>query len=222
MEAMTVQNRRDRERDQTREKIMDAARRLFATEGYEAVSMRQIVKEIEYSPTAIYVHFKDKRDLFHAICREDFGALTGAVQKIIQVADPVERIIKLGLAYCRFGLEHPNHYRLLFMTPVHFAKGEAQAREDQGNADTDSWMMLRFAVTAAKDAGRLRPQFSDIELAAQTFWAGVHGVVSLQIVKGNDPWITWAPVQRRVKAMVEALASGICTDAPNVGKRGKR
>ncbi|HKO02638.1 MAG TPA: helix-turn-helix domain-containing protein, partial [Thermoanaerobaculia bacterium] len=40
--------------------ILDAARELFATEGYDAVTMRRIADRIEYSPTAIYFHFNDK------------------------------------------------------------------------------------------------------------------------------------------------------------------
>jgi hypothetical protein len=125
------------------------------------------------------------------------------------------------MAYCRFGLEHPNHYRLLFMTPFQLTKAEADGRIDKGNADTDSWLMLRQSVQAAADAGRLLPQFKDVDLAAQTLWAGVHGVVSLQIVKGNDTWLKWSPIPARVKAMVEALVSGICTDATSPKKRGK-
>ena len=48
--------------------ILDAARELFATEGYEAVTMRRIADRIEYSPTAIYFHFKDKESLVRELC----------------------------------------------------------------------------------------------------------------------------------------------------------
>jgi AcrR family transcriptional regulator len=72
---MGTLQRRERERNEVRSLIMDTARRLFAAEGYHAVSMRRIADAIEYSPTAIYVHFKDKDSLIRELCAEDFGSL---------------------------------------------------------------------------------------------------------------------------------------------------
>src|SRR5678815_5633389 len=113
---MGTLERRDRERLETRAKIMDAARGLFGREGYEAVSMRRIADAIEYSPTAIYVHFRDKQDLLLQLCQSDFVTLADGVADLQQVKDPVERIRRIGHAYIRFGVTHPNHYRLMFMT----------------------------------------------------------------------------------------------------------
>ena len=72
---MGVKERRDRAKLQTREKILAAARELFIAEGYDGVSMRRIADKIEYSPTAIYIHFADKDQLFREICHEDFRRL---------------------------------------------------------------------------------------------------------------------------------------------------
>ena len=65
---MGVRERRDREREEIRTRILDAARELFATEGYEAVTMRRIADRIEYSATAIYFHFRDKEALLQELC----------------------------------------------------------------------------------------------------------------------------------------------------------
>src|SRR6476660_6566466 len=131
--------RRDRERLETRTKIMDAARELFGREGYEAVSMRRIADAIEYSPTAIYVHFKDKQDLLHQICQADFVALAQGVVELQKVADPIERIRRMGHAYIRFGVRHPNHYRLMFMTPVNLPRELADNDPNRGDVDRDSY-----------------------------------------------------------------------------------
>ena len=114
---MGVAERREREREEVRQKILDAARELFMSEGYEKVTMRRIAEAIEYSPTAIYLHFEDKDDLVLALCREDFGRLLAVFEKAELPRDPVDRIRQLGRAYARFGLENPNHYRFMFMTP---------------------------------------------------------------------------------------------------------
>src|SRR3984893_11724751 len=114
---MGVKERREREKSETRDKILDAARELFISEGYEGVSMRQVAEKIEYSPTAIYVHFSDKEDLFHELCNEDFGRLAAEFQATPLSQDPVERIKQIGRSYVEFGIRHPNHYKLMFMTP---------------------------------------------------------------------------------------------------------
>ena len=72
---MGVLERREREREEVRRKILTSARDLFATEGYDRITMRRIAEAIEYSATTIYNHFEDKDDLVHALCQEDFDRL---------------------------------------------------------------------------------------------------------------------------------------------------
>ena len=96
---MGVRERRERERTETREKILEAARSLFIEEGFDGVSMRKIADRIEYSPTAIYMHFADKEELFREICHEDFRKLAQSMAGLAQVSDPVERLRRLGSAY---------------------------------------------------------------------------------------------------------------------------
>ena len=72
---MGVQERREREKKELKQEILDAARDLFVREGFENVSMRKIAEKIEYSPTAIYLHFKDKEALVHELCLHDFRVL---------------------------------------------------------------------------------------------------------------------------------------------------
>ena len=206
--------RRERERIELRQRILDAARELFATHGYEAVSMRKIAETIEYSPTAIYVHFRDKAALFHELCGQDFLALAGVLQELAAVADPVERLRRIGDAYITFALQHPNHYRLMFMTradPAAVAPTEEDLR-DKGNPTVDAYAFLKQAVTQAMQAGRLRPELRDPDLVAQVLWAGVHGIASLQITFENDPWIEWQPLPERKRVMLDALIRGLVAD----------
>ena len=100
---MGTKERREREKEEIRSKILDAARELFVQEGYDAVSMRKIAEKIEYSPTAIYLHFKDKRSVLIALCDEDFLRLARELQKIGRVEDPIERMRQSGwgLVACR-------------------------------------------------------------------------------------------------------------------------
>src|SRR3989442_5229437 len=108
--------RRQRERVQTRQKIIDAARRMFVQRGYEATTMRAIAAKIGYTPTPIYHHFEDKEALVAELSTLDFRAFAQALQDIGTVADPVDRLRRTGRAYVAFGVANPMHYQVLFMT----------------------------------------------------------------------------------------------------------
>lgn len=205
---MGTKERRERERAEIREKILEAARELFVKEGYEAVSMRKIADRIEYSPTAIYFHFKDKEALLKELCDNDFGALAQQFVHIAEVADPIERLRMTGHAYARFGIEHPNHYRLMFMTP-HPPIDPAQQELERGNPEQDAYAFLKVVVTDALAAGRFREGLGDADLLSQTIWAAMHGAISLQIAKCNDDWIEWRPLEDRVASMIDLIIDGL-------------
>jgi AcrR family transcriptional regulator len=206
---MGVKERREREKLETREKILDAARELFVAEGYDGVSMRKIADKIEYSPTAIYVHFKDKDELFREVCHEDFRRLARTFVAIGQTPDPIERLRKIGLAYVEFGLKNPNHYRTMFMVP-HPLEAEAELdAQGRGNPEEDAYEFLRATVGEAMKIGAFRDELTDVDLVAQTVWAGVHGVISLQITQKDDPWVPWRSVKKRAETMLDVLFKGI-------------
>jgi len=206
---MGVKERRERERTETREKILDAARELFIEEGFDGVSMRKIADRIEYSPTAIYMHFADKEQLFMEICHEDFRRLAQSMVGLAQVPDPVERLRRIGDAYIEFGLENPNHYRTMFMTPHPPIADSEEALKGKGNPEEDAYELLRATVREALSAGAFREHLRDADLISQTLWAGVHGVVSLQIAKSDDPWVPWSDIRQRARTMTESLLDGL-------------
>src|SRR4051794_5517248 len=207
--------RRERERNGTRAKILDAARELFVRHGCDAVSMRKIADAIEYSPTAIYVHFKDKQDLLAELCREDCSRLSAGTVELAKITDPIARIRAMGRAYIEFAVRHPTHYRLMFMTPLG-PNRPAPSDDDLCRKDDpaqNAFAALIAAVREAAAAGRFRRELrNDHALIAQTLWAAVHGVASLQIAKADDPWVEWAPLERRIDAMVDGIIRGLVRD----------
>src|ERR1043166_6933096 len=89
---------------------------MFVRQGYEATTMRAIANEVEYTPTALYHHFENKDALLTEISTLDFRALAAAFLRIGRVADPLERLGRIGEAYVEFALSHPMQYQLMFMT----------------------------------------------------------------------------------------------------------
>lgn len=196
------------DREKLRSQILDAARSLFVEKGIEAVSMREIAKNINYSATTLYHHFADKEALLQAVCDTDFLALASSMQELMHIADPVSRIQALFTGYARFALQYPNHYRLMFMTPrtpCNLDTTEIQ----QGNTEQDAYAQLKLVVQEAFDAGKFKAVYSDFEPLAQTLWAGIHGVCSLEIALGHETWIHWADIDSRLNLMQDIILRGV-------------
>jgi AcrR family transcriptional regulator len=200
--------RREREREEIRTRILDAARELFANEGVESVTMRRIADRIEYSPTAIYFHFRDKEALLAELCDCDFRSFAHGFVEIARIADPVERLRAAGQAYVSFGLSNPSHYRLMFMTP----KTTEASTIAKGNPEEDSYAFLRGIVAELMAQGRFREDITDVDLAAQVMWSAMHGLVSLEIAKCKDEWVEWRPVEERAKAVSDMMIRGLLKD----------
>jgi AcrR family transcriptional regulator len=196
------------ERQQLRALIIDAARELFVSRGVDAVTMREIAKRIGYSATSIYLHFADKEALLRALCDSDFLALATSLKNIMQIVDPIERMQALGRGYAAFALTHPNHYRMMFMaerTPCDPAESSLQ----QNNAEQDAYFQLKTVVNDVFKSGYFREDLKDMDLIAQTIWAGMHGVCALQINMSEDKWIQWCEISARLQLMQEVMMRGL-------------
>jgi len=197
--------RRTRARDSVRSEILDAARELFVRDGIEAVTMRAIAKKIEYTPTTIYHHFRDKHALLLELCTIDMQRLGQAFQSIGRIEDPTERTRRFGLAYVDFGLDHPGIYRFLFMTPKPDVMSEAVI---SASPEQNAYLMLLESVREGIAAGRYRPEFDDADQLAQLLWGGLHGIVSLHVAKSNETWIEWRDPRETARAMIDVMQRG--------------
>jgi AcrR family transcriptional regulator len=203
------------DREKLRASILDAARTLFVERGIEAVSMREIAKRINYSATTLYNHFEDKEALLQALCDADFLALASGMREIMQIPNLVTRIQALSSGYAQFALQHPNHYRLMFMTPRAPCNLEITEIE-QGNTEQDAYAQLKLVVQEAFEAGLFKAELTDYELIAQTLWAGIHGVCSLEIALGHETWINWTNIEARIKLIQDIMLGGLLLQPENV------
>jgi AcrR family transcriptional regulator len=202
---MGVKERKAREKKFLRQEILDAASELFVKEGYENVSMRRIAQKIEYSPTTIYLYFKDKAELLEQVCFETFSRLSHALSRIQELpGDPIERLKRGLMAYIQFGTENPHHYRATFMMkiPEGFEEGKYKQPDSPGMQAFD---ILRRCVYDCITAEKFKNV--DAELVSQTFWAGIHGITSLLITFDNGfPWVN---KDKLIHAMVDTLVAGV-------------
>jgi len=199
---MGIVERKARHQQSLRDEILEHARRLFVEEGYDGVSMRKLAERIEYSPTTIYLYFKDKEALFEAICDETFGRLVQRLEKQRRTHDgnPLA-YLRAGLReYIDFGLKHPEHYMVTFMR----RRADETPEDFAGSAGERAFDILRGAVRDCANAGLLRPV--NPEVAAQVLWMGIHGLVSLLVAKTGFPF---APRAALIEEEVETLIRGM-------------
>lgn len=201
---MGVKERRARQKKFLRQEILDAASELFVRDGFENVSMRRIADKIEYSPTTIYLYFKDKAELLEQVCQDTFGRLSRLLARIMeQTGDPLQRLKRGLTAYIEFGVANPHHYRATFMMPIPegFEKEKYTRPESPG---MQAFGFLRRCIDDCARAGKLKVK--DVELASQTMWAGIHGITSLLITYESFPWVGHEKV---IHCMVDTLVEGI-------------
>jgi AcrR family transcriptional regulator len=113
---MGIKERQERDREAVHRGILDAARELFVSEGYQNVSIRKIAERIEYSPAAIYSYFPSKDDIFFALAEEGFRLLydASAVDDLDDLP-PLDRIRQIFWGFYRFSLEQPQYFALMFV-----------------------------------------------------------------------------------------------------------
>lgn len=196
---MGSKERREREKLATRQRILDAARELFVEVGYEDVTMRKIADRIEYSPTAIYLHFEDKEALMTELSVCDFRSFTEAFAHVPPNPDPTARLFDLARALVGFALAYPHQYRLLFMTPRPAPTPEVLAAKPE----IDAYDLLLAAVDDARVGGVVDPSWDRHEVA-QVLWGSLHGLVSLQIVMPQGR-VELLPVDRLVRTTCSGL-----------------
>jgi AcrR family transcriptional regulator len=207
--------RRTRAKLLLREEILDAARELFLKHGYENVSMRKIAGKIEYSPTTIYLYFKDKAEILQTLCDETFGRLYKVMGEIARgTGDPVAKLRQLGIAYIHFGLEHANHYQITFMMPVEGAAGPDPFEKSAG---MQTFECLMNCVQDCVKSGAFRKL--DVLASSQAIWCAVHGVTSLLISHREFPWVAQ---EELISTLLDATIDGMRAPAEAAKSKSRK
>jgi len=201
-------NQRERQKLETRERIVAAATKMLLSEGPEAFSMRKLANQIGYTPTAIYFHFPDREALLSEVVDRQFLKFRSSFEQAAVARDPIQRLRAMGLAFIQFAVNHPALYHKLFLVPLtNIPKGKLV---EKGNPSQDCYALLHSTVVAGLQANRFLPQYHDSQLLAQVFFAGVHGLAALHLIKGDDDWFEWADLSERAEVMVDGLIAGLC------------
>lgn len=175
---MGTTERRQREKDDLRQLILDGAAQVLAEHGYEKLSIRKVAEAIEYSPGTIYLYYRDKDELMLALHRKVFARKVERLAPLMDIEDPVERIMAMGRVYVQNAIEHPDDYYLMFVTR---APMEALACQDEEwHIGQTGFELLVETIQEGIDKGAFHKDIS-LHGSALMLWSMVHGLSMLYL-----------------------------------------
>ena len=180
---MAISDRRQREKEQRRKEILDAAERLFFSKNYEEVSMDEIAREVELNKATIYLYFGSKEALYAAIVLRGIAILKDKYTECMETEAPgIVKVALLGQAYYRFAQEYPDYLRM-----IHFYGSERFSKENPCTAEIGKGygtcrLFLREAVREGIDDGTIRDDL-DPFLTSMYLMISFMGILSME-----DKW----------------------------------
>ena len=177
---MGITERKEKQKEEIRKMILNASMKLFIDEGFEKVSIRKIANIIEYSPTTIYLYFKDKNEILFDLCEEGFIMFEKLNSNLLKINNPLKRLHKMGENYVGFGLQHPEYYDLMFIQNAPMEK-LAQMNDGKWIHGDRALDLLRTIIKECMTKKIIKR--GDVDSVTMAVWGMVHGLVSLTIRK---------------------------------------
>jgi AcrR family transcriptional regulator len=185
-----IQERREREREATRQAILRAALEIAAAEGWQAVTMRRVAERIEYSPSVIYKYFEDKEAILHTLLVQGFARLLALLRAVAgRVSEPQERLEQMALAYWRFVWSDPTLFQLMFNP------GERLYEIEEAKA---IFALVREAIAQWGRSQELL--LTDLDACVDILWATLHGLISLAVAQ-----VIYGGVERAQQLLIQAV-----------------
>jgi len=159
---------------ETRQDILDAARRMIIRDGHTALSLRAVARETGFSAPSLYEYFDSKQAIVDAVAAQVAGKLRAALERAGKEARGARAaVVALGIAYVAWARRHPQDFLLLFTR-----LGSKRRSLDQAAPPESPYQVVLAVVTAAREAGVLA---GDPETVAYALWAAAHGMAMLQL-----------------------------------------
>ena len=195
---MGIAERRQREREELRAAMIDAAMQIVSEQGVDALSVRAVADRIEYSHATIYLYFKSKDELLRGVVHEGFARFDALMNDALagsEAEGTAAQLAAVRRAYIDFALEHTPYFRLLFGIP-----GVPCVEPDCRPSDLGvlgeplprrhSWERFAEVITRGIASGEL--PYRDTSHGILAFWALLHGFVSLYLAGHLDPEVSGA------------------------------
>ncbi|MBO9564651.1 MAG: TetR/AcrR family transcriptional regulator [Niastella sp.] len=203
---MGISERKEKQKTEIRKMILDASMKLFVEQGFENVSIRKIADIIEYSPTTVYLYFKDKNEILFNLHEMGFQKMAEFNEGLWDIKNPLLRLHKMGENYIKFGLTNPECYDLMFIqrAPMEAIEQTVDCEWKSGDVALGR---LKDTIQEAMDKGFIVK--GNVDAVSMGIWGMVHGLVSLSIRnrfdKMMDPEMTIPMMSQALNWLLETI-----------------
>jgi AcrR family transcriptional regulator len=186
---MGIHERKEREKEQRREEIINAAQVVFFEKGLHNSTMDEIAERAELSKGTIYLYYASKEDLYLAVTVRGFDILREMIKETIEASkNTLEAMWRLGTAYFEFFEKHRSYFRMFHF--LQFPEFHKQVSSDMmelcnGNTQT-TWKLVIDTFQRGIDERIFRADVSPIE-AAVILWSSANSILQ-RIDNENDRW----------------------------------
>jgi len=187
-------------------RILDAAERIVAAQGHDALNMRRLAGAAGITPTTLYYYFDSKDHILAQIKLRAAKRLNGKLQRL-DLSDPAGALRELARAHVAFAEEHPRLYRL-FMERL---SSRAPLTEDEQRTLHFSYFAAERALGALEPRGKSETGGFDPRSGAMEKWVLLHGFVSL-LASGALETVVGADREELKKAFFGIFASPARTE----------
>ena len=197
---MGITERKEKQKQEIKKMILEASMKLFMEQGFENVSIRKIAELIEYSPTTVYLYFKDKNEILLYLHEMGFQKMAEYFADLWTIKNPLLRLAKMGEYYIRFGLENPAYYELMFILKAPMEALEALDANCEWKSGDQALGKLKEIIQECMDKKLIEK--GDVNAVAMSIWSMVHGMVALAV---RDRFDKLVPRDQMVAMMQKGL-----------------
>jgi AcrR family transcriptional regulator len=214
---MGTKERREREKKDLRQRILDEALHIITAEGFAAMSMRKLAERIEYSPASIYLPFRNREQSAQELSEVGFAKLLVYLSEAVEGKETIAAFEAGCAAYVAFGLENPETYRLIFLGDSAYVKA-AFAEKKENNAAGKAYEVLVNLAERLKAEGFDGGGAGTIAVTDMV-WSALHGIVSIKVWCDGFPA---TPADELVRLTAQTLLQGLRTGASVAAKASSK
>jgi AcrR family transcriptional regulator len=207
--ARTGARRRERRREETRAEILSTARQILIEQGADHLTVREIARRTEFTPSALYRYFEGGRqEILLDITRGSVEVLDAYLARLRKSPSPAERIVAMGAAYLRFARTHPQEEKLLFDSVTALQPLDFQQLDESFLAPTGVLHLLESALREGIADGSFCIAEKDLMFVILGTWVFVHGLAVVERLHEQRGGASGD----RARGLIRAYVNGLGTD----------
>lgn len=177
---MSIKERKEREREEMRDLILQAGKEIIRTEGLANLSIRKIATKIDYSPAIIYHYFHDKDDLINHLMKKSYQKIMGSLAtSLVSTSEPTQKMQDMARNYIDMALQMPDEYMSIMLSQSPRILEHTSVLIEGASSKRSAIGLLGQCLKETQ----LYLEDDLIELTAQAIWTATFGLIIRLIIE---------------------------------------